>query len=314
MQALDRVLRRLSVIRRPRHAAGVLALGAAAALTVSGCGSDSLSDTGSQATASVSSATAQADLAGKLPAKIKTAKKIVVGTDASYAPSEFLAADGKTVQGFDVDLFKAVGQKFGVDVEFVSSNFDSIITGVSTGKYDVGVSSFTINDKRKQQANMVSYYKAGTQWATQKGNPKKVDPNNPCGLTIAVQTGTVQADEDLPKRQADCKKAGKPAIKVQSYTGQDEATAAVGSKKADAMLADSPVAAYAVKQTGGTLELLGDVYDSAPYGYVLPKTETGFATAITEALTALKTEGTYEQVLKKWGVESGAIDSFAVNP
>jgi polar amino acid transport system substrate-binding protein len=302
------------VIRRPRHAAGVLALGAAAALSLSGCGSNSLSDAGSGATASVSSATAQSGLADQLPAKIKTAKKIVVGTDASYAPSEFLAADGKTVQGFDVDLFKAVGQKFGVDVQFVSSNFDSIITGVSTGKYDVGVSSFTINAKRKQQATMVSYYQAGTQWATQKGNPKKVDPNKPCGLTVAVQTATTQADDDLPKRQAECKKAGKPAIKVKSYTGQDEATAAVGSKQADAMLADSPVAAYAVKQTGGTLELLGNVYDSAPYGYVLPTSETAFANAVVEALKALKSEGTYEQALKKWGVESGAIDSFAVNP
>ena len=303
------------MIRRPRHAAGALALGAAAALSLSACGSDSLSDAGSgSSSSSVPSATAQSGLADKLPAKVQTAKKIVVGTDASYAPSEFLAADGKTVQGFDVDLFKAVGQKFGVDVQFVSSNFDSIITGVGTGKYDVGVSSFTINDERKKQANMVSYYQAGTQWATQKGNPKKVDPANACGLTIAVQTATVQAEEDLPKRQADCKKAGKPGIKVQSYTGQDEATAAVGSKKADAMLADSPVAAYAVKQTKGTLELLGDVYDSAPYGYVLPKEETEFAAAVVEALKALKTDGTYEKVLKNWGVESGAIDSFAVNP
>jgi polar amino acid transport system substrate-binding protein len=303
------------VIRRPRHTAGALALGAAAALSLSACGSDSLSDAGSgSSSSSVPSATAQSGLADKLPAKVQTAKKIVVGTDASYAPSEFLAADGKTVQGFDVDLFKAVGQKFGVDVQFVSSNFDSIITGVGTGKYDVGVSSFTINDERKKQANMVSYYQAGTQWATQKGNPKKVDPANACGLTIAVQTATVQAEEDLPKRQADCKKAGKPAIKVQSYTGQDEATAAVGSKKADAMLADSPVAAYAVKQTKGTLELLGDVYDSAPYGYVLPKNETEFAAAVVEALKALQTDGTYEKVLKNWGVESGAIDSFAVNP
>ena len=303
------------MIRRPRHAAGALALGAAAALSLSACGSDSLSDAGSgSSSSSVASATAQSGLAGKLPAKVQTAKKIVVGTDASYAPSEFLAADGKTVQGFDVDLFKAVGQKFGVDVQFVSSNFDSIITGVGTGKYDVGVSSFTINAERKKQANMVSYYQAGTQWATQKGNPKKVDPANACGLTIAVQTATVQAEEDLPKRQADCKKAGKPGIKVQSYTGQDEATAAVGSKKADAMLADSPVAAYAVKQTKGTLELLGDVYDSAPYGYVLPKNETEFAAAVVEALKALKTDGTYEKVLKNWGVESGAIDSFAVNP
>ena len=303
------------MIRRPRHAAGVLAFGAAAAVSLSACGSNSLSDAGSgPSSSSVASATAQTGLADKLPAKIKTAKKIVVGTDASYAPNEFLAGDGKTVQGFDVDLFKAVGQKFGVDVQFVSSNFDSIITGVSTGKYDVGVSSFTINDERKKQVNMVSYFQAGTQWATQKGNPKKVDPANACGLTIAVQTATVQADEDLPKRQADCKKAGKPAIKVQSYTGQDEATAAVGSKKADAMLADSPIAAYAVKQTKGTLELLGDVYDSAPYGYVVPKDQTEFATAITEALKGLKEDGTYDSVLKNWGVEGGAIDAFAVNP
>ena len=301
--------------RRPRHAAGALALGAAAALALSACGSNSLSGAGSgSSSSSVASATAQAGLADKLPAKIKTAKKIVVGTDASYAPSEFLAGDGKTVQGFDVDLFKAVAQKFGVDAEFVSSNFDSIITGVTTGKYDIGVSSFTINDKRKQQANMVSYYEAGTQWATQKGNPKKVDPNSACGLTVAVQTATTQSDDDLPKRQAACKKAGKPAIKVQSYTGQDEATAAVGSGKADAMLADSPVAAYAVKQTKGKLQLLGNVYGSAPYGYVLPKNETDFATAITEALKSLKSDGTYEKVLKNWGVEGGAIDSFAVNP
>jgi polar amino acid transport system substrate-binding protein len=303
------------VIRRPRHAAGALALGAAAALSLTACGSNSLSGSGgAPSSSSVASASAQAGLADKLPAKVKTAKKIVVGTDASYPPSEFLAGDGKTVQGFDVDLFRAVAQKLGVDAQFVSSNFDSIITGVTTGKYDVGVSSFTINDKRKKQATMVSYYQAGTQWATQKGNPSKVDPNSPCGLTVAVQTATTQADDDLPKRQAACKKAGKPAIKVQSYTGQDEATAAVQSKKADAMLADSPVAAYAVKQTNGALEVLGDVYDSAPYGYVLPKNETEFATAITEALKGLKADGTYEKVLKNWGVESGAIDSFAVNP
>jgi polar amino acid transport system substrate-binding protein len=88
----------------------------------------------------------------------------------------------------------------------------------------------------------------------------------------------------------------------------------VVSGKADAMLADSPVAAYAVKQSGGKLEALDDVYEAAPYGYVLPKDETEFATAITTALKELKTDGTYEQVLTKWGVQAGAITDFAVNP
>ena len=299
---------------RNRRAVAAAVFGAGVAISLSACGSNSLLGGGSSNTKTVASATADTALAAKLPEKVKTAKKIVVGTDASYAPSEFLAADGKTVQGFDVDLFKAVGQKFGVDVEFVPSSFDSIIGGVSTGKYDIGVSSFTINDQRKKQVNMVSYYSAGTQWATQKGNPKNVSPDAACGLKVAVQTGTVQEEEDLPKRQKACKDAGKPAIQVQSYQGQDEATAAVATGKADAMLADSPVCAYAVLQSSGALMTVGDVYDSAPYGYVVPKDQTDFANAIVEALKALKSDGTYDKVLEKWGVKSGGISDFAVNP
>lgn len=302
--------------RRPlaaRHL-GHVAVIAAAGLALGACGSSSLSGSGATGTGTVSSASAQVDLTAKLPDKIKTAKKIVVGTDASYAPSEFLAADGKTVQGFDVDLFTAVAQKLGVTVEFVPSSFDSIIAGVSTGKYDVGVSSFTINPERKKQVNMVGYYSAGTQWAVKKGNPTGITADTACGKRVAVQTATVQETDDLPKRQAACKSAGKPAVKVQSYQGQDEATAAVASGKADAMLADSPVGAYAVKQSNGALELSGDIYDSAPYGYVIPKNETDFATAIADALKALKTDGTYDSALKKWGVEQGAVTDFAVNP
>lgn len=308
--------RRPIAVRRhaSRHRATPLAVVAVAGLALGACGSSSLSDAGGGSTGTVASATSDASLTSQLPEKVRTAKKIVVGTDASYAPSEFLAGDGKTVQGFDVDLFTAVAQKLGVGVEFVPADFSTIVAGVSSGKFDAGVSSFTINDERKKQVTMVSYYSAGTQWATQKGNPDKVDPADACGKTVAVQKGTVQQEEDLPQRQAACTQAGKPAIKVLVYTGQDQATAAVGSGKAQAMLADSPVAAYAVKQTGDVLQTLGDVYDSAPYGYVLPKSQTEFAGAVVEALKSLKTEGTYDEVLTKWSVQSGAIDSFAVNP
>ena len=303
------------MLLRSRGLAAAVLFGAGAALSLSACGSDSLSnDQGSSSTASVASATVDSALAAKLPEKVKTAKKIVVGVDASYAPNEFLGGDGKTVEGWDVDLFKAVGQKFGVEVEFQPANFDSIITGVDAGKYDVGVSSFTINDKRKTQANMVSYYSAGTQWATAKGNPKNAAPDAASGLNVAVQSGTVQQEEDLPKRQAACKSAGKPAIKVLPYKGQDQATAAVATGKADAMLADSPVGAYAVLQSNGALMTVGDIYDAAPYGYVLPKAEADFSQAIVDALKALKTDGTYDKVLSKWGVQSGGISDFAVNP
>jgi len=129
-----------------------------------------------------------------------------------------------------------------------------------------------------------------------------------------VQKGTTQLEDDIPKRQAKCKAAGKPEIKLVVREKQDQATADLVGGKADAMLADSPVVLYAIKQTNGQLEQLGDIYDAAPYGYVVPKAETAFAQAITEALKSLDSEGTYKSTLQKWNNDSGAITDFAVNP
>jgi polar amino acid transport system substrate-binding protein len=282
-----------------------------AALVLSACGSNSMGGGPAGSQAPSVSVSENQDLSAKLPESIKSAGVIRIGTDASYAPSEFLAGDGKTVQGFDVDVFNAVAAKFGVKTEWQPADFTSIINGVNGKKYDIGISSFTINDERKKQVAMVSYFSAGTQWATAKGNPKGIDADNACGKNIAVQTGTVQQEEDLPVRQ---KKCGSNKINVLSLKDQSQATAAVVSGKADAMLADSPVVAYAVKQSAGKLEPLGDIYEAAPYGYVLPKDQTDFAQAIVEALKEIKADGAYEAALKKWGVEQGAIDDFAVNP
>ena len=289
----------------------LVALATTGAMALTGCGSDSL-DTSTGQGGKVD-ATVDKTAAAMVPKSISDAGVLRVGTDASYAPSEFLAGDGKTVQGFDVDLFNAVAATLGLKAEYVPSKFDSIITGVKGNKYDVGVSSFTVNADRMKQVNMISYYSAGTQWATASGNPKNVDIEQPCGLTVAVQKGTVQQEEDLPAKVAACKKAGKPT-RVLVYEGQDQATASVVSGKADAMLADSPVVAYAVKQSGDKLESLGDIYDSAPYGYVVAQDNKDLAEAILAALKKLESDGGYVKALEGWGVEDGAIDSFAVNP
>ena len=291
----------------------LLGLVLAVALVMAGCGDDGTGGGSTETTAGAAPAVDEA-LAAKVPAEIKSDGKILIGTDSSYPPNEFLDTDGKTVIGFDVDLFDAVAAKLGLKTEWQSATFDAIIPGVQSGKYEMGISSFTINDERKQQVNMVSYFSAGTQWGTKKGNPTGVQPDDACGKKVAVQTNTVQDTEDLPKRDQACKSAGKPAITVDRYQRQDQATASVVSGKDDAMLADSPVLAYAVKQTNGQLELLGDIYDSAPYGYVIDKDQTEFAQAVADAVKALVTDGTYKTILDKWGVQAGAIDSPAVNP
>jgi polar amino acid transport system substrate-binding protein len=287
-----------------------LAAVSVAVLGLSACGSDSLGGEPA-ADAPAPTTTQNVDLAAKLPENIKSAGVIKIGTDSTYPPNEFLAADGKTIQGFDVDIFNLVAQKFGVKTQWQTADFGSIITGVQGKKYDMGISSFTINAERLKQANMVSYYSAGTLWGTAQGNPTGLDPENPCGKTVAVQADTVQDTDDLPARQ---KKCGSNPIKILKYGAQDQATNAVVSGKADAMLSDSPVIYYAEQQTGGKLEPLGEVYDSAPYGYAIPKDQTEFAEAIVQALKEIEADGSYKAALEKWAVQAGAISDFALNP
>ncbi|HEY4604391.1 MAG TPA: ABC transporter substrate-binding protein [Blastococcus sp.] len=299
-----------------RRAAGAAAAVTSAALVLTGCGGSSDESSGGGSAASgtpLPSVSADESLAAMVPDAIKSDGVIAVGSDTTYAPSEFLDKDGQTIIGFDVDLFTLVAQKLGLKAKFETAPFDSIIAGVGSGKYEAGVSSFTINPDRLAQANMVSYFNAGTQWATKKGNPNNVDPENACGLKIAVQKATVQVD-DITARSEACTAAGKEAITIDQYDAQSDATAAIASGKDVAGLADSPVMAYAVKQTNGQLELLGDVYDSAPYGYVLAKDQTEFAQVVADAVKSLIADGSYEKVLKNWGVQAGAINDPTVNP
>jgi polar amino acid transport system substrate-binding protein len=295
-----------------RHRAGVfsIAILAGAALALTACGEKS-DDTTAQPAKPTSAADPK--LVAMVPAAIKSDGKLVVGTDASYPPNEFLAADGKTVVGWDREAFDAVAAKLGLKTEWISATFDALIPGVQSGKYETGVSSFTINAERLKQVNMVSYFSAGTQWASKKGNPNGVQPDAACGRKIAVQKGAVQVD-DLETRSKACTSSGKPAITVDQYVKQEDATAAIVSGKDEAGLADSPVMAYAVKQTNGQLGLIGQIYDAAPYGYVVAKDQRQLAQAISEATKALIADGTFGKIFQKWGVQAGAIQQSVVNP
>ena len=240
-----------------------LALSAAMMFSVAACGTTDSGDAKSDSKAKnttvgydVSTIKKDDELA-KLAASAKTVKdgELSVGMELSYAPAEFYAEDGKTPVGYDVDMSKAIAQTLGLKPKIVSSMFDTIVPSIGS-KYDLGITAMTITEERLQSVDFVSYYRAGSTWAVQKGNPKKLDTSDMCGAKIAVQTGTVQEDE-ANKIAKGCK-ADKKA-EVMSYKRQAEAATAVATGKADVFYADSPVAGYAISQTDGQLEALGDV-------------------------------------------------------
>jgi polar amino acid transport system substrate-binding protein len=248
--------------------------------------------------------------AALVPAKIKSKGTVTVAADATYAPNEFIGSDGKTVVGMDADLAKALFPLLGLKVNLVNATFSNIIPGLTSGKYDVGMSSFTDTKAREKTVNFVDYFKAGTSFFEKsKGGPKVTGLASLCGLSVSVESGTTeQADA-----QGQAKKCGHKGLTVLAYPTQSAANLALSSGRARVGMADSPVAAYQVKQSGGTFKLVGTPYGVAPYGIAVPKQDTTLDKAILAGLQDLVKNGTYASILKKWGVSSGADTSPALN-
>lgn len=296
---------------RTRPVLAGLSMLAAASVALTSCASNN--DSSGSASSGPSNSTtptvsAQQSLASLVPAKIKTAGTLIVGVNVPYSPNEYL--QGGKVVGFDVDLMDATAKVLGLKTSYRQASFDKIVPAVSAGTYDIGMSSFTDNKEREKTVDFVDYFSAGILWASPKG--KTVDPNNACGLTVAVQSSTTEQTDQLPALSTACTKAGKKAIKVLSYDSQDNATNAVILGKAAAMSADSPVTAYAIKQSGGKLQQAGQIAEAAPYGWPIKK-GSGLLTAMQKALQSLIDNGTYLQICNKWGVASGAIKTAATN-
>ncbi|HSO90177.1 MAG TPA: ABC transporter substrate-binding protein [Arthrobacter sp.] len=248
-------------------------------------------------------------LAASLPEKIKAAGVLNVGMANNYPPNEFKDDNGDPA-GWAVDLTNALGQVLGLEVNFDIGTFDNILPAVRAGKDDFGVSSFTDTVEREQQVDFVNYYSAGIQWAAPKG--KTVDPENACGLKVAVQALTYQDTHEVPAKSKACTDAGKPAITIFKYDAQDQATNALVVGQVDAMSADSPVTLFAISKTEGKLETAGDAFEVAPYGMPVAK-DSEFTPVLQKALQTLIDDGTYTKILSKWGVEAGGVETAEIN-
>jgi polar amino acid transport system substrate-binding protein len=276
------------------------------------------SSSGSKANSPTPSVNSSVDaaLAAQVPAKLKTAGKVVVCTDATYAPNEFVGTDGKTIQGMDVDLGKAIGDVLGVKFEYTNLTFDSIIPSLGS-RCDLGMSSFTDTLERQKTVNFVDYFTAGTSFMDATAHPvtqtlKGTD--GLCGFTVAVEKGTTQ-QTDAAAAAKTCTANGKKSVTVLVFADQNAANLALTSGRAQLGMADSPVAGYIAKQSGGQITLTGNEYGAAPYGIAVPKSAdyTGFDAAIQGALQKLATDGTYAKILTTWNVQNGSVSTFTIN-
>lgn len=313
-----------SITRRTTARTRIAAVGAiavAGSLLLTACGDQTDKASKDSGTPKTSDSAPLADL---LPQAIKDKGVIKVGSDIAYPPVEFKDDSGKII-GIDPDLGAALGKQLGVTFEFQNGTFDTLITGLRSKRYDLAMSAMTdtkdrqegIDSETKKKVgegvDFIDYFTAGVSIYTKKGADQGIKAwSDLCGKKIAVQRGTVS--HDLAKAESSkCGSKGK--IAIEQFDNDLEAQTRLRAGGADAGSSDFPVAAYAVKTSGGgkDFQIVGEQVEAAPYGIAVAKGSTELRDAVKAALDAIIKNGEYDKIIAKWGVKDGAVTEAKIN-
>ncbi|HEY7850154.1 MAG TPA: ABC transporter substrate-binding protein [Ktedonobacterales bacterium] len=292
-----------------RSVGGIVMAASLALLTLAGCGTGGTSSatTGSNCPSTATQTSWQ----------LVTPGKLTIITNSPYAPAEFPDPNNPTkITGYDMDIANAIAKQMCLTLVINNTeNFDSIIPDISgpalgQQRYDMSISSFTINSARQQKVDMIPYFQAGESLIVPPGNPAALtsDYASWCGKTIAAQDGTVELQQ-LQDINGGSNGSGEPAtckskqIKILHFADQSVVVQQIVSSNADASYQDSPVSGYYVAQNSGKV-VQGPVptdQQAAPEGIVVRKDNTPFESAVKTALAAIRSNGDYKTILTHWG-------------
>ncbi len=297
-----------------------IALAAVAAVTIAGCTADPGSTSTPTASAHATAIPAQKvdkSLRDQLPASIKSAGSVVSINQGSFPPYQILDGNSK-MTGATRDLETAVGQLLGITItDQTSSSLATTLTGMQGGRYQLAMGPIGDFAERHSQATFVDWVQEFVVFAVKKGNPEHiVDLDSACGHKIAVQAGG-SAEQVIQNQSKTCASEGKPAITVQSYSDQPTSILAVQSGRADAFFSSQAPLTYFVQQSKGQLELAavgkGNGFSDLFQGAIVPPSQTDLANVLLSAIKKLQSNGTYQAIMSKWGLQRNELKTPGIN-
>ena len=294
---------------------GVIGAGVVVALAACSVG-NSASPNASQSVVASSSASAAATPVATVPEdELAFAGKLVVCIDIPYPPQEMFDDQGNPT-GADPDLATEIANRLGLQVQIENSVFTTIIAAVTSGKCDIIVSAQNITAERLDQVNMIPYFRAGQAFVVAKGNPEGISkPLDLCGKSVAAEQGTTEVDYVLGTGDykgaglnKQCADAGQAEVDMQQFEKDSDALLALSSGQVVAYFADSPVAGFYTVEQPDQFELSGVTVEIANEGISVPQGKDGLANGVLAALKSMAEDGTYVDILSKYGLEDGAVD------
>jgi polar amino acid transport system substrate-binding protein len=302
-----------------RTGASLVALGATA-LLLAACGGSSSSSSSTEASAAPA-ASAAASAAGVgasaalLPQEYKDKGVVNVASDIPYPPMEILNEDG-TVSGLDYDLSQALGQQLGVKFSFNKQAWDSIIPSLQSGNHDIIMSGMNDTVERQQTLDFVDYFLGGFSILVAKGNPDGITSlKDLCGKTVAEETEVAQIDL-IKAVSAECP-AGQE-ITIMELPSDSDAQNAVRAGKASADVLDAAVAGYSAATAPDLFEVVVDPnepngVEPVYTGIGILKEDSGLTAALQAAMQELIDNGTYMEIMNKYGLGQYAVTEAVIN-
>jgi ABC-type amino acid transport substrate-binding protein len=215
--------------------------------------------------------------------------RVVVATDATYRPFEYLGPEREIV-GYDIDLFRAIGKRAGFEVVFENTPFDGASAGLDTGAFDAVISAMTITAERSERFLFSDpYYKAGQAVAVREDEAAISGFGDLGGRKIGVQLGTTGAMKAQEVPDAD----------ITEYDTINLAFMALGNGTVDAVINDEPTS-RAIAATRGGFRLVGETLTEEQYGIAMRKDAHELGRRINLALAEIKADGTLAELDAKW--------------
>ncbi|MER7047678.1 ABC transporter substrate-binding protein [Streptomyces jumonjinensis] len=282
-----------------------LAALAVALLAATACGR---SDQGGGPSSGGVSAAEGSTAAELLPARYKKSGVLRVATAVGYPPMEMYKPGTTELTGVDPDLAQAIAKRLGLRLELTNAAFDGLIPGLTSGRFDLVMSSMTDSPQRRQAVDFVDYFRTGGVIMTKKGNPEGITSiEDLCGKSVVLAKGS--SNLDIGQRQnAECGKKMRISQSEDAPTGLLQ----LDSGRAVATIVDYPVAQLFAKKNKA-YQTLPRQYGAAPWGIAVAKDQSGLRDAVRKALQDLIDDGGYRKILDTWGVGGSAVSRATVN-
>ncbi len=260
-----------------------------------------------------------ADAVALLPDDLKASGTLVVGggfAGGGLPPLGFLADDNTTPIGVEVDFAYLFADKLGLEPQVDVTSWENIFLGLDSGKYDVAISNVGVSEERKEKYDFATYRLGLHAFEAKKGSGLEVNgPEDVAGKRVAVSSGTLQ-EGILLAWDEENKAAGREPIDIAYYQSPTEYYLALQSGQLDLYLGPNPTATYHVV-TAGETEIVGTVSSSYPIdGKVAVMTQKGNGTveALAAAIDSAIADGSYQEVLDRWGLGAEAVTGSEINP